>query len=67
MGIAFLFWLKALRLSRSTAQVNNLVFLSPFLSLIFIHLFVGEKIALSTALGLVFIIAGIVVQHYKFR
>ena len=65
MGIAFILWLKALKLSRSTARVSNFVYLSPFLSLIFIHLIVGERIALSTVLGLVFIIAGIVLQLYK--
>ena len=34
MGLTFVFWLQALRLSSSAARVSNLVYLSPFLSLI---------------------------------
>jgi drug/metabolite transporter (DMT)-like permease len=63
MGITFVFWLKALRLSRTTAQVSNLIYLSPFLSLVLIHLIVGETIMLSTIVGLVFIVAGIIMQQ----
>jgi len=32
MGITFILWLKALKLSRTTAQVSNLIYLTPFLS-----------------------------------
>jgi drug/metabolite transporter (DMT)-like permease len=63
MGITFVLWLKALRLSRTTAQVSNLIYLSPFVSLVLIHLIVGEIILLSTIIGLVFIVAGIVLQQ----
>jgi drug/metabolite transporter (DMT)-like permease len=63
MGITFVFWLKALRLSRTTAQVSNLIYLSPFLSLVLIYLIVGETIMLSTIIGLVFIVAGIIIQQ----
>ncbi|HRV42022.1 MAG TPA: DMT family transporter [Syntrophales bacterium] len=62
MGITYVFWLKALSLSRSTAQVSNLVFLSPFLSLFFISRIVGEVIRPSTLLGLALIVAGILIQ-----
>lgn len=62
MGITFIFWLKALKLSRTTAQVGNLIYFSPFLSLIFIRFFVGEEILPSTIVGLVLIILGNVVQ-----
>lgn len=62
MGITFVLWLGALRLSRTTAQVGILVYFSPFLSLVFIHFILGEKILLSTVVGLVFIVAGVVVQ-----
>ena len=64
MGITFVLWLKALKLSRTTAQVSNLIYLSPFLSLVLIHLVVGEKILLSTIIGLIFIVAGIMLQQY---
>ena len=67
MGITFVVWLKALKLSKTTAQVSNLIYAAPFLSLIVIHFAVGEKILLSSIVGLVFIIAGIVIQQYSGR
>ncbi|RQD66761.1 DMT family transporter [Desulfonatronovibrio magnus] len=63
MGITFVFWLMALRFSRTTAQVSNLIYLSPFLSLIFIYFFVGETIRISTIVGLVLIMAGLIIQN----
>jgi drug/metabolite transporter (DMT)-like permease len=63
MGITFVLWLKALRLSRTTAQVSNLVYLTPFLALLFINIAVGETILGSTVIGLVFIVAGITLQR----
>lgn len=63
MGVTFVLWLKALRLSRTTAQVSILIYFSPFISLLLIHLVVGERILLSTITGLVFIVAGIVLQQ----
>lgn len=62
MGITFLLWLKALKLSRTTAHITNLIYLVPFCSLIVISLAVGEKILPSTVIGLVFIVAGIVLR-----
>jgi len=64
MGITFVLWLKALQLSRTTAQVSNLVYAAPFLSLFFIHFIVGEKILLSTVVGLILIISGVVIQQF---
>jgi len=62
MGITFLLWLKALKLSKTTAHVVNLVYLAPFLSLVFISFVVGEKILISTITGLIFIVGGIILQ-----
>lgn len=67
MGITFALWLKALRLSKTTAQVSNLIYASPFLSLIVIHFVVGEDIYASTIYGLVFIVVGILMQQYFSR
>ncbi len=67
MGITFVTWLKALQLSRTTAQVSNLVYAAPFLSLFLIHFIVGEEILPSTVVGLVLIVAGVVVQQYASR
>lgn len=63
MGVTFVFWLMALRLSRTTAQISNLIYLSPFLSLIFIYFLVGETIMVSTVLGLILIMAGLIIQN----
>jgi drug/metabolite transporter (DMT)-like permease len=67
MGVTFVLWLSALKLSENTAKVGNLIFISPFLSLVFIHLFVGEKILMSTFLGLVLIVMGLIIQRVKTR
>ncbi|BBD07843.1 DMT family transporter [Desulfovibrio ferrophilus] len=65
MGLTFVLWLKALKLSETTAKVGNLIFISPFVSLILIHFIVGEEILPSTIYGLMFIIAGIALQQIK--
>jgi drug/metabolite transporter (DMT)-like permease len=65
MGITFVLWLMALKLSETTAQVSNLIYLSPFLSLAFIGLILGEEILSSTFFGLILIVAGIILQQYK--
>ncbi|MCK4408611.1 MAG: DMT family transporter, partial [Candidatus Eisenbacteria sp.] len=62
MGVAFVLWLSALRLSETTAKVGNLIFLSPFVSLLFIRVFVGEEIHTATVVGLVLVVAGIAFQ-----
>ncbi|MCX6285680.1 MAG: DMT family transporter [Bacteroidetes bacterium] len=64
MGITFVLWLNALKYSETTAKVSNLIYLSPFLSLIIIHLAVGEAILLSTIAGLGLIVSGILMQQY---
>jgi len=65
MGLTFVLWLTALNLSTHTARVSNLVFISPFISLILVSIFVGEKILPSTVAGLAIIISGIVIQQYS--
>jgi drug/metabolite transporter (DMT)-like permease len=67
MGITFIVWLSALQASATTARISNLVFLSPFLSLILIHFFLGEKIFISTIAGLILIITGIIIQQMARR
>ena len=64
MGFAFVLWLQALKRSRTTAQVGNLIYLTPFCSLLVIHWVVGEPIYASTLSGLVLIISGIILQQY---
>jgi drug/metabolite transporter (DMT)-like permease len=65
MGLTFVLWLTALKLSTNTARVSNLVFISPFISLMLISLIVGEKILPSTIIGLAIIVTGIALQQYS--
>jgi drug/metabolite transporter (DMT)-like permease len=67
MGITFVLWLQALNYSSTTAKVSNLIYLSPFISLIIIHFTVGETILPSTVAGLILIIGGITLQRYLKR
>jgi drug/metabolite transporter (DMT)-like permease len=63
MGVTFVLWLSALKLTSSASRIGNLIFVSPFLSLVFIHLLVREEIRGSTFVGLVFIMGGLAVQQ----
>lgn len=62
MGLTYVLWLRALTLAENTAQVGNLVFITPFLSLVFIGLVVGEPVQAATMAGLVLVVAGLVIQ-----
>jgi len=62
MGITFVLWLIAMKKAENTAKVSNLIFISPFISLILINQFLGEEIHPATLVGLLFIIAGLMVQ-----
>ena len=59
MGFTFLFWLKALKYSDNTATVGRLIFIAPFFSLIWISMITGEVIQLSSVIGLILIVLGI--------
>jgi drug/metabolite transporter (DMT)-like permease len=63
MGITFVIWQKALELADTTAEVGNLIYLTPFLALVFIGTAVGERIGLWTVAGLLLVISGIVLQE----
>ena len=65
MGITFLIWLKALKLSKTTAHVAGLIYLVPFLSLVVIYFVLGEKILPSTIVGAVLIVGGIILQKLR--
>ena len=62
MGITFFLWMMAMNLTSSSAKISNLVFLSPFLSLVFIHFILGERLYLTTFVGLLLIITGILIE-----
>lgn len=62
MGLTFVLWLSALRYAQNAARVSQLIFLSPFLSLVFIHFLLGEPILPSTYVGLVLIVVGLLLR-----
>lgn len=63
LGITYILWMKAMHYSDNNAKTGNLTFLSPFLSLIFIHFILGETIYITTFIGLAFIVSGIWFQQ----
>lgn len=67
MGITFVTWLTALKNSENASKVGNLIFISPFLSLVLIGVFLGETILPSTYAGLGLIMLGLGVQKLKGR
>jgi drug/metabolite transporter (DMT)-like permease len=65
MGITFFLWLKALKLAEATVNVAILVYLVPFLSFVFIHILVGERILFSSVAGALLIVFGTFLNKYK--
>ncbi len=64
VGITYLLWMKAMQMSTNNAKTGSLIFIAPFISLIFISLILKEKIFTTTITGLVLIISGIVWQQF---
>jgi len=62
MGFTFVLWLTAMRLTTSTARIANLIFISPFVSLVLIHFVLGEHVREATVVALVLIVAGLTLQ-----
>jgi drug/metabolite transporter (DMT)-like permease len=67
MGLTYILWNTALRRASTTAAVSSMIFLTPFLALIFIQAVVGEKIASSTVIGLVMVAGGIFLEKRSRR
>jgi drug/metabolite transporter (DMT)-like permease len=65
MGITFFFWLKALSMASSTDKVSNLVYIAPFISLLFVHFIINEPVYYTTPVGLLLITGGIFIQNRK--
>lgn len=60
-GLAFVFWFLALQYG-DTTKMSNIIFLTPFISLIYIHLILNERVLISSVLGLCIIVASILIQ-----
>lgn len=67
MGIPFICFGLAIRKTTNPALINQLCYLSPFLSLFFVSTILGEPIVPSTYIGLVLIVAGIVFNEYAVK
>ena len=64
MAIPFICFGIAMRITSNPALINQLCYLSPFLSLFFIAMALHEPIVITTYIGLTLIVAGIVFNEY---
>jgi drug/metabolite transporter (DMT)-like permease len=64
MGVSFIAFEYALCKTSNPALVNQLCYLSPFLSLFFIAVVLGETIVVTTYIGLALIVIGILFNQY---
>ena len=64
IGIPFVCFGMAIQLTSNVTLVNQMCYLSPFLSLFLIHLVLGEQIVWTTYAGLLLIVVGIVFNQY---
>jgi drug/metabolite transporter (DMT)-like permease len=64
MGIPFVCFGLAMRKTNNPALINQLCYLSPFLSLFFVSTIGGEQIVPTTYIGLSLIVLGIVFNEY---
>lgn len=68
MGITFFCWLKALELASNTARMSQLIYLTPFLSLVLLVTVADEEIQFSSIIGLLLIVTGILIENiYRSR
>ncbi len=65
MGLTFVIWSLALRLSSSVSRIGNLIFLSPLISLVFIAVILRETIHPATLVGLALILPGLLLQQSR--
>lgn len=65
MGITFFLWLSALQLSENVQGIASLIYISPFLSLVFISIILREKLYSGTFIGLLFILFGVYLSKRK--
>jgi drug/metabolite transporter (DMT)-like permease len=63
MGITFVLWLMAIRLAPRSDRISNLVYMAPFLNLLFASQVLGEKIYITTIGGIILLVTGIVIQN----
>lgn len=64
ISVPFICFGMAIRTTNNPALINQMCYLSPFLSLFFISVVLGEPILPSTYIGLVLIVGGLVYNQY---
>ena len=62
-GIAFVLWQRALALTGNAGRIGQLIFLSPFLSLVLIATVLGEDVHASAIVALAMIVGGLVLSR----
>jgi len=67
MGVSFVLWNRALKLTSNASQVANLIFLAPLLSIVWLSQLANEPILTSTLIGLSCILLGLFVQNWSKR
>jgi len=63
-GLSTVCWFLALKYG-DTARISNIILVTPFMSLIYIQVLLGERVLLPSITGLFVIVAGIIVQNLK--
>jgi drug/metabolite transporter (DMT)-like permease len=63
MGITFVLWQTAMRRTAHAGRIAQLIFLSPFLSLVLIDRVLGEAVSASSVAGLALIVAGLLIAR----
>jgi len=66
MGLTFFTWLQALKLADNAAKIGNIIYFSPLISMIFITLVLKEELMITSIIGLILIIIGMLIQQIKF-
>ncbi len=67
MGFTFIVWLMAMKTARRTDHIANFVFLSPFISMVFIYFILKEAIYYTTVIGLILIVLTIILNQYLLK
>jgi len=61
-GLSFCFWFLALK-HGDLIEMSSIVFITPFISLIYIYFLLGEEILLFSVIGLIIIVLGIFLNN----
>ena len=64
MAVANTVWILALGIGK-TEKISNLAYITPFLSMVWVALFLKEKLSICSILGLIVIVGGILIQLKK--